>query len=187
MPLYTESTGKTGRGQIRRICTTEYKIIPIEQHIRRNLFGLGKGKRIPKGIVVEQSLGISVDEVYRMKPSRTSWVVRRWPLAMEARMTRRDCLDWMEANSYPKPPRSACIGCPFHSDAEWRRMKDHDPESWVDAVKFDKIIRQGVRGTREKCYLHNSLRPLDEVDLSTDEDHGQLSLFTDECEGMCGL
>jgi hypothetical protein len=38
--------------------------------------------------------------------------------------------------------------------------------------------------------LHASLVPLDQVDLSTPEDHGQLSLldgFGMECEGMCGI
>ena len=65
-------------------------------------------------------------------------------------------------------------------------MREKDPESWADAVEFDKIIRHGVQGTKERCYLHNSLKPLDEVDLSTAEDHGQLNLFADECEGICG-
>jgi hypothetical protein len=182
MPLYTESDG--GRGMLRRQCTSEYKITPIEQHIRRDLLAT---KRVPRGVRVEQSMGISLDEVHRVKPSQVSWIERRWPLVFEARMTRADCLRWMQSRGYPMPPRSACIGCPYHSDAEWRRMKNGDPDSWADAVEFDKIIRTDVQGIIQKCYLHSSLKPLDEVDLSTPEDHGQLSLFTEECEGMCGV
>lgn len=35
--------------------------------------------------------------------------------------------------------------------------------------------------------VHRSCKPIDEVDLSTDLDRGQGSLFGNECEGMCGL
>jgi len=35
--------------------------------------------------------------------------------------------------------------------------------------------------------MHRSLVPLDQVDLSTAEDRGQLNLFLNECEGMCGV
>ena len=186
LPLYTES--RNGGGQLARVCTKEYKIEPIERHIRE-LLGV---KRVPRGVAVEQLFGISLDEKYRAKPSPVSWVVRRWPLIFERPMTRADCLEWWKAHNYPTPPRSACIGCPYHSDYEWRDMKLNRPEEWADAVEFDKIIRAGVRGTKEKCYLHSDLKPLGEVDLSTPEDHGQLRLFDASwfpgCEdGMCGF
>jgi len=29
--------------------------------------------------------------------------------------------------------------------------------------------------------------PLDKADLETPEDNGQLDLFADECDGMCGV
>lgn len=67
-------------------------------------------------------------------------------------------------------------------------MRDHDPEAWQDALEVDRRIRNGVRGTQEKLYLHRSLKPLDEVDLSTAQDHGQQTLsFDEECDGMCGV
>lgn len=186
VPLYTESPG--GGGQLRRLCTSNYKIEPIERHIRE-LLGV---KRVPRGVAVEQLFGISLDEKYRAKPSPVSWVVRRWPLIFERPMTRADCLEWWKAHNYQTPPRSACIGCPYHSDYEWRDMKLNRPEEWADAVEFDRAIRGGVRGTREKCYLHSSLMPLEDVDLSTPEDLGQLRLFDASwfpgCEdGMCGF
>ena len=36
-------------------------------------------------------------------------------------------------------------------------------------------------------FLHSSLRPLDSVDFSTEEERGQTNLFGNECEGMCGV
>ena len=69
-------------------------------------------------------------------------------------------------------------------------MKDNDPQSWTEACDMDKIIRHGVKGAKEKLFLHPTLVPLEEVDLSTDVDKGQGLLWNDmnqECEGMCGV
>lgn len=127
-----------------------------------------------------------MDETIRMKPSFERWRVDRWPL-IELGMNRRDCLDWLRRHDYPTPPKSACIGCPYHSDAVWRAMRDEDPDAWADAVDVDRLIRSGMRGVRGEVFLHRSAVPLSEVDLSTDTDRGQLDLFANECEGMCGL
>lgn len=124
-----------------------------------------------------------------MKPSREKNIQNRWPL-IEQEMKRHHCLQWMERRGYPKPPRSACIYCPFHSDREWRRLRDEEPEEWAKAVQFEKDLQ----ATKEACsnlkalqYLHSSLMPLDEVDLSTDVENGQGLLWGNECEGMCGV
>lgn len=85
------------------------------------------------------------------------------------------------------PPKSACIGCPYHGDAHWRQMRAEDPDAWADAVAIDRLIRTGFRNLRGEVYLHRSCVPLDEADLDTPEDRGQLDLFGNECEGMCGL
>ena len=38
----------------------------------------------------------------------------------------------------------------------------------------------------DKIYLHRDCKPIDEVDLRTDEEKGQYSLL-DECDGICGV
>ncbi len=129
---------------IRRQCTADYKLVPIRRKLRE-LVGLA-GRRSPKWPVVEQWIGVSLDESLRMKPSAEDWQVNRWPL-VERRMTRRDCLLWLARHGYPEPPKSACIGCPFHSDAAWRRLRDGDPDAWADAVAVDRAIRTGFRGS----------------------------------------
>ena len=177
-------TERIGVGMIRRQCTGDYKIAPIRRKVR-NLLGIA-GRRSPKAPIAEQWIGISLDEVLRMKPSFEPWQINRWPL-IEQGMTRLDCLRWLDRHDYPLPPKSACIGCPFHSDDHWRRMRDRDPEAWADAVSVDAAIRTEFRGIRGDVYLHRSAVPLDQVDLSTDADRGQLDLWPNECEGLCGV
>lgn len=169
-------------GMITRQCTTEYKLEPIRRHVRL-LAGL-EGKRSPSYPVVEQWIGISTDEAIRMKPSFQAWQVNRWPL-IERRMSRADCLTWLRRHGYPIPPKSACLGCPFHSNARWRQIRDEDPAGWADAVDADRRIRTGFRGMRAELYLHRSCVPLDEADLS--DNGSQLDLWPLECEGMCGV
>lgn len=182
-PFFTESDN--GGGKLRRQCTKEFKITPINRKVRE-LVGLAKGKPGPrKKILAIQWIGISLDEVSRMKPSRVKWIKHEWPL-VDRRMNRHDCLRWMEARGFPMPPRSACTFCPYHSDAEWRRLKQ-DAYAWKQIVAVDTLIREGVRGTKEKLYLHPSMMPIGEVDFSTEENRGQINMFNNECEGMCGV
>lgn len=187
IPAFTRSIDRSGRlsiGMIRRQCTKDYKIVPIRRKVRQ-LLGIWR-RRSPATPVAEQWLGISWDEAIRMKPSFEDWQVNRWPL-IERRMTRNDCLRWLERHGYPKPPKSSCIGCPFHSNAHWRRIRDGDPEEWRDAVEVDRRIRTGFRGIRGEVFLHRSAVPLDQADLRNDADLGQLDLWPNECEGMCGV
>ncbi len=171
-------------GMIRRQCTTDYKIVPIRRKVRE-LADLTR-KRSPSFPVVECWIGISTDEIVRAKPSFEAWQIKRFPL-IEKRMSRRDCLAWLRRHDYPDPPKSACIGCPFHSNAMWRSMRERDAEAWEDAVEVDRALRIGLRSIRGEVYLHRSCVPLDDVDLSTATDRGQLDLWPNECEGMCGI
>lgn len=171
------------RGLGRRQCTKEYKLEPLVKKTRQ-LLGLVPRQRA-KGVLCEMLIGISTDEAMRMKPSNETWKVHRWPL-IERDMNRNDCLRWMERKGYPLPPKSSCIGCPFHHDNEWRAIKA-DPEAWADAVALDKLIRAPGKGMNSEQFMHRSCKPLDEVDLSTAADHGQVDMFNNECEGMCGV
>jgi hypothetical protein len=138
-----------------------------------------------------QWIGISLDEMARMKPSRDPWLRSRWPL-IEKEMSRHDCKRWMTAHNFPEPPRSACVYCPHHSNSEWRRLRDSEPAEFEKAVQFEKGVQREKlhsQNFNSTPFLHRSCVPLDQVDLSTDEDRGQgiLAGFNAECEGMCGV
>ena len=181
IPLYTQSPGKES-GQIRRReCSREYKLKPIERTVRR-LAEVRPREKSPRAIVW---LGISTDEFQRMKESSRPFIRNRWPL-IELRMSRASCLAWMEAKGYPEPPRSACVFCPFRSNAEWRHLAKTDPEGFADAKDFDIELREKRPGDTE-AFLHRSMMPLGEVDIRNDVDKGQLLLWQDECTGLCGV
>lgn len=159
-----------------RQCTTEFKINPIQSFYKKNY----------KKQNVVQWIGISLDEVYRMKPSRNEFVENRWPL-IELEMKRYQCIQWMEKNGYPKPPRSACVFCPYQHDREWLRLKIEEPDDFAKAVEFEKRMQvtKSAVGFTGDVRLHRSMKWIDEVDL--DPTKNQLDMFCNECEGMCGV
>lgn len=171
-----------GGGQLRRKCTRDYKVRPLRREVRR-LIGAGRRGGIPDGVHVEQWMGISWDEIHRMKASTDSWITHRFPLC-EMRITRAACLEWMAVKGYPEPPKSACTFCPYTSDRRWRQIKESDPTSWADAVRVDRVIREGLDGSG-KAYLHRSELPIDSAPLGSDQ--GDLWSWRDECDGLCGV
>ena len=183
-PFFTQNkiTGK--KGMVMRQCTNDYKIQPIRVKIRE-LCGVAKGKHFPKDKYVEQWIGISTDEVGRMKPARDKYILNRHPL-IEAKMSRQDCIDYLKKNDILLPEKSACIICPYHNDSYWHFMKTERPEEFAEAVDFDKQVRTITRKEDEQIYVHRSCKPLDEVEFDKDETDKQLDMFNNECSGMCG-
>ena len=184
-PFFTSSPDGRGEGLLRRQCTSDYKVKPIQRKLRE-LAGYKPRQRIPAD-TVEQWIGISSDEIQRMKDAPEKWCNNRWPL-IEQRMSRMHCLEWMRDHGYNElPKKSACTFCPYHDNATWRKMKAEDPESWDEAVMIDRSIRDGFAKTTQKLYVHRSLQPLDVVDLSDPAENQVTFSFMDECEGMCGV
>jgi hypothetical protein len=180
LPYFVKNSDGTV-GISRRQCTGKLKIAPIRRRVSCMLSDRQR-KKAPDS--TEAMLGISLDEVERMKDSDVQWVSNSYPL-IDRRWTRADCASFLAERDL-SAPRSACIGCPFHSDAEWRRMKRERPADFEDAVQFEREVQNSPSGLKGKPFLHRSCAPLGEVDFSNAEDRGQLS-FLAECEGMCGV
>jgi hypothetical protein len=165
-----------------RNCTSDYKIKPILKELRSRC-GIKRGQKTP---TVTSLIGISYDEMQRMKNSRDAWVVNRWPL-VELKMRRGNCIDWMKANGYPEPPKSACVYCPFKSADLFRDLQINEPESFAKAVHFEKETNR-LRTGESTYYVYRNCKPLDSIDFRSDVERGQGLLdFNDECDGMCGV
>ncbi len=190
IPAFTRDDGGEQGGMTRRQCSKEYKIEVIEKTIRRELLGMQPRQRVPKGVVIRQYYGISMDEGGRAGRIVANWHLKGdwkplFPL-IDHFMTRANCLTYLADKVPHATPRSACTFCPYHSDFEWDQMKGNDRESWDAAVALDRDIR-----TQDPLlFLHRSCVPLDLVQLDTRPDprKAQLAInFSSECLGVCGV
>lgn len=160
-----------------RNCTAHWKVDVIAQWQRKH--GATKDDKAVCG------LGISMDEVQRMrKESGIPTQVLEYPL-IDLRLNRRDCMRIIHEAGLPVPPKSSCWFCPFHKKSEWIEMRRTKPEMFQKAVELEKRIieKRANRDTHhtDPAYLHQSARPLEQAVGN------QLSLFEDEpCDsGYC--
>lgn len=183
IPAYTtKADGKGGR--IPRACTQDWKLTPQRQWISARLKELGYTKK-PES--VEMWVGISMDEVERMKPADVKYIKNRWPL-IEKNMTRNDCVDWLKAHDIEVPGKSSCTFCPFHNKAGWKDLALKGGKDWEDAVAADEFIRD-FRAPM-KLYVQSQRIPLRDLEkiIKGEADAQQLELFenvSDECKGVC--
>jgi hypothetical protein len=185
-------------GHLKRQCSSNYKIEVIHRTIRRDVLGLEPRKRIPKGTTVHQYFGISLDEKSRATRiwerchiTGESQFIPHFPL-IDRMMTRANCLDWLQGKVPHQVPRSACVFCPFHTDAEWQRIKEEDGPDWGRAVEVDHFLRTtgavANRDMRQSMYVHRLCKPIDEIDFHPRTNPKEMQLgFGVECEGVCGV
>lgn len=182
IPAFMERGGVRD-GMLRRQCTEKFKSRPVYKWLN--------GWR--QGRPVTLAMGISWDELQRMKPAKRKWITNEYPL-IDRRMDRAACHAWMAAAGWTAP-RSACVYCPFHSNDEWRRLRDDHPTEFAEAVRVDIRMREvhaerqvtGATSLTGTPFVHRQMVPLDQVDLRTDAERGQESLWEAECEGFCGV
>ena len=177
IPVFHSYPDNTPSGMMRRQCTGDWKIAPIRRWLQANR----------NGAPVDMWLGITLDEVQRMKPADVKYITHRFPFidALDRPWTRTMVLQWLQDNGLPIPTKSSCVFCPYHDRATWREIKMSGNGDWQKAVEVDRAIRDKRPGY--KCYLSPERIPLDEVDFRNEIDHGQLTLWDEECEGMCFL
>lgn len=159
------------KGMGRRQCTSEYKLAPIRRKLRELLGAEAPDyRRVPRGNVATQWVGFSTDEVHRANRQKDShgvlYLDTAYPL-LDLGYSRKDCERWLAARGWTTE-KSACVGCPFHGNRQWRLLRDTRPAEWADAVQFDRDIRNGgahglpVNG---EAFLHASRLPLDQAPI----------------------
>jgi hypothetical protein len=164
-------------GLIRRQCTSDWKVIPINRAVRK-LFPNKSPKK-----VVSQWMGITCDEIIRMKENRQKSIENVYPL-IELELNRQDCYQILDKYGY-KAIKSSCYMCPFQSK-QWTQNKELDK-----AILFEKKIQKLQQtdlslNLKNVPYLHPSCEPL-EIAVRKQMDQTNLFTFDDECDGICGL
>lgn len=131
MPLYIRGH-EGGQGMLRRACTSEYKVKPIKEQVRR-LLGYPHPKPVPGGTFAEQWIGISSDEASRAArmSDDVKYMRSQFPLLFlrggakpGVGWTRADCIRHLTARGFESTPKSACVGCPYTGNARWRKLRD---------------------------------------------------------------
>ena len=184
----------TAGGVGRRQCTRQWKIEPIQRAIRERCGWVGK--RLPPGICT-QLLGISTDEIQRMRPSLDRWQQNTWPL-IDARMSRADCNHWWDDHigaAGPPLGRSSCVGCPYHTSREWVGLAATEPDMIAESAEIEKAMQAAETAAGSPVtFLHHRRIPLREaiekdrarianIDAQQSFDFGS----DEECDGHCGV
>jgi hypothetical protein len=152
IPVYT-STGK-----LQTYCSNEWKRRVVERHLRAQ--GITGGNKW---------LGLAFDETKRWKRhhgiKNGKWTTI-CPL-VDLMINTAACLEIIKAAVYPEPHHSSCWMCPHKRNAEWRHIRDHYPDKWLQAIKLDEEVRMADR--EKAVWLHHTRVPLAQADIDTDE------------------
>ena len=188
-PFFVETKSGTRLAPIRRGCTSRWKIEPLMRAQRRH-FSPARGEKEPQW---QQWIGISVDEAQRMKDAQKPYYMVFYPLIWMG-WSRQHCVEYLKTQTYADGSpvaivRSSCVYCPFHDTEEWNHVRS-DEDDWQAAIEFERGAQQAWRegrlaGIKAKPFLHPSGVNIDEVNF--EEDDSQLTLWDNECAGICGV
>lgn len=165
IPAYTTHSGE--KGKLPTWCSNEWKQRPIRRWLRK------------QGVTsCDIWLGISTDEIKRMKPSGLNWYRHVYPLIELVPTNRAGCVALVENYGWPTPPKSRCWMCPNQGPDAWRQMRRDQPDEFRMAAELEAELHK----SDPHMFLHSAAIPLvDAVDLSDN----QPGLF-DGCDsGYC--
>jgi hypothetical protein len=179
IPMRMDGSGAPGN----RTCTQDFKIEPVARLLKAR----GATKEHPAII----GLGITVDEIQRVRSAYDKRVPvqrRDYPL-VRLELTRQNCLNVIEAGGLPRPPKSACFFCPYHSVEQWQKLRrDRRPE-FDRAVALERSMqaRRAALGKDPVWLTDQGARH--KITLDRLVGHDQMTLddeHVDNCdEGFC--
>ena len=169
LPGFTSQNG-TG-GKLSGYCSGRWKVDIGERYLRS------------LGIVTATNwIGISLDEMRRVRKQHRKWLSLAYPLIFIARMTRANCVDLIRSEGWTEEiPHSACKMCPNMQDDEWLDMKVNWPSDFDEAVQMEREIQL----VDPHFWMHPLCRPLDTIDFAV-VPTAQGSMFADRgCTTGC--
>jgi hypothetical protein len=202
MPMFLRNpeTGKVS--QLRRQCTSEYKVIPLTNYILNWMLERDYAKvvidkngkvirRVRSGVFIEDWYGLSYEEFYRLNNSRDArWQRSIYPL-MDMRVTRVGCIKYAMEHGYRIPGKSSCRICPFHDNNYWLDLFLYAPADFESACVFDDWIRTPeaktkiLQGVKDDAFLHSSCVPLREIDFAVLVANKNAAPLLDLCGANC--
>ncbi len=149
MPGFTNITGQVGK--LPPFCSGSWKTDVGERYLRS--LGVEKARNW---------LGISLDEMRRVRKQHRPWLELWYPLIFAVRLFRYQCVELIRSTGWLSSiPHSACFMCPNMADAEWIDMKMNWPQDFAAAC----AVEAEVRLIDSNFFCHPSCVPLAEVDF----------------------
>lgn len=142
LPVFTEA------GKLPTYCSNEWKRRVAMRWIRTQ--GVSQ---------CDSWLGISTDEMSRIRISREQWIQHKFPL-IELGLSRDKCVEQVTFMGWPAPPRSSCYMCPNQSGAEWKELREKDPDDYAKAARMQDMLQEfdaGLFLRKERTSLFNIL------------------------------
>lgn len=161
----TQISGSVGK--LSAFCSGTWKRDPQERYLR----SLGVE-------TATQWIGISRDELKRLRGQHRPWLKITYPLVFTIPMRRIDCVQLIRSKGWVGPiPHSACWMCANANDGEWQDLKRDWPEDFEAAC----LLEEESQRTDPHFWLHPSCKPLRSVDFA--EQH---TMFADRgCTTGC--
>ena len=171
-PAFTKSARQPEGRLPFKSCTGRFKIEPMRRFFREQ--GWDR---------VSVWLGITTDEIKRVKPSDVQWAENKHPF-IDQGVRRAECEGVLNELGLPLV-KSACVHCPNRTHFGWETVKAVDAD-WERAVAVDQSLRHS--SDEYETFVHRDRRPIEDVVQLP-----QPGLFDDidqmdaqaECEGIC--
>lgn len=173
IPFYTPEGMPFSRG-----CTADFKIRPIGKWLKAN----GASADNPATVCI----GISTDEIIRVKNKRESEYERPIYPLIDLGLSRAQCQAVIAQSGLPVPPKSSCYFCPFHKPQMWAEMRRDEPELFEASAQMEAEVNERRRAIgRDEAYLTRFGKPLKEA-ISEAQDMLPIELGEDGCDsGYC--
>jgi len=180
-----------------RQCTVTYKIMQIISEIR-NREGL---KRFNAKLHrINMYIGFTTDEISRVKPSPSSYIVNLFPL-VDKKLTKFDCIDYVKKELGFTPVSSVCNMCYANDFKRIYNLYLTDQTSWnkllvLDDAMANKPTPHKIRGDvymfHWQAKMQKRLKDIDMDALHKERNkYTQLNIFDMEeqmaCMGGCFL
>lgn len=171
LPAFSNINGSAAK--LPNFCTNEWKVRVCNRWLKANM-GLQRGE-------FRKWIGFSFDETNRILKMQNGndWKegLIRFPLVHDVPTKRHEAIRVVERMGWPKPPRSRCWMCPNQSDYEWNEVKEDYPALWNEAIALDESIRK----RDPNAFIHSTLQPLRNADVSMQDDLFSASCPSGEC------
>ena len=135
----------------------------------------------PEGNLIK-IIGFAYDEISRVKcQTGATW----YPL-IEKKMTRSDCIQYIQSRGFPVPPKSGCFYCPFQRLDQWKELRSNHPDLWARAIQLEKNGSHYPDMTLSNFRRKGKPLTLEEVDKKLGTSiYDFAEEVIEECSGSC--